>query len=167
MAATPVNSQLTAPLPPLQPQSQAQTQPQTLRDAARERVTYSAPLRDPERERAAFSTPQMRERDRERAAYSVPDDSRALQLRAPERSDGSYSTMPGERRALRFRDPERSQGGSFFLASDDHTLAKQIENLHSPDARNINVRPLLRLVEEVIEAATQTAEGHAMVTVNT
>lgn len=48
------------------------------------------------------------------------------------------------------------------MASDDHTLAKQIENLHSPDARNINVRPLLRLVEEVIEAATQTAEGHAM-----
>lgn len=47
------------------------------------------------------------------------------------------------------------------MASDEHALAKQIELLHSPDARSVNVRPLLSLVEEVIENATQTIEGHA------
>ena len=167
MAATPVNSKLTAPLPPLQPQSKPQIQAQTLRDAERERAAYSAPLRDPEHERAAFSNPQLRDPERERAAHSVHDHSQALQLRAQERSDGGYSMMRDESRALRLRAPERGQGGSFFLASDDHTLARQIEKLHNPDARNVNVRPLLRLVEEVIAAAAQTVEGHAMVMVNT
>lgn len=128
-------SKLTAPLPPLPQQQQQQQQAQHLRDVERER------------ERAAFS--------------SMQNESRALQPRAPERGNHSF-LLPSERRPLQLTAPER---GNLFLASDEHALAKQIELLHSPDARSVNVRPLLSLVEEVIENATQTIEGHAQVMV--
>ncbi|KAH9607289.1 hypothetical protein KSS87_022501 [Heliosperma pusillum] len=49
--------------------------------------------------------------------------------------------------------------GSIFLASDDHALTRQIQKLHNPDARNVDVRPLFQLIEEVIQRATQSIEG--------
>ncbi|XP_074318130.1 protein SIEVE ELEMENT OCCLUSION B-like [Silene latifolia] len=43
--------------------------------------------------------------------------------------------------------------------ADDHTLTKQIQSLHNPDGRIIDVRPIFQLVEEIIKRATQTTEG--------
>lgn len=51
--------------------------------------------------------------------------------------------------------PPRGAGRGIFLSSDDHNLAKQIEQLHNPDGRSVNVRPLFHLVEDIINRATQ------------
>ncbi|RZS01010.1 hypothetical protein BHM03_00030810, partial [Ensete ventricosum] len=43
-----------------------------------------------------------------------------------------------------------------FSSSDDSVVMKQILATHSPDGRDINTRPLLRLVEDVLQRATPT-----------
>ncbi|XP_021733829.1 protein SIEVE ELEMENT OCCLUSION B-like [Chenopodium quinoa] len=55
-----------------------------------------------------------------------------------------------------------NERGGIFLTSDDNALSKQIEQLHQPDARNVNVRPLFHLVEEIIRHATQNTERSSM-----
>lgn len=62
--------------------------------------------------------------------------------------------------------PWGTERGGIFLTSDDHALARQVEELHNPDARNVNVRPLFRLVQDIIENATQTAEGDLLGTLS-
>ncbi|XP_010694662.2 protein SIEVE ELEMENT OCCLUSION B [Beta vulgaris subsp. vulgaris] len=52
-----------------------------------------------------------------------------------------------------------TERGGIFLTSDDHSLARQVEQLHNPDARNVNIRPLFLLVQDIIEHATQTVDG--------
>ncbi|XP_021733817.1 protein SIEVE ELEMENT OCCLUSION B-like [Chenopodium quinoa] len=49
-----------------------------------------------------------------------------------------------------------SERGGIFLTSDDYALSKQIEQLHNPDARNFDVRPLFYLVEEIISRVDDT-----------
>lgn len=43
-----------------------------------------------------------------------------------------------------------------FSSSDDSVVMKQILATHSPDGRDINTRPLLRIVEDVLQRATPT-----------
>lgn len=55
--------------------------------------------------------------------------------------------------------------GGIFLTTDDHALARQVEQYHYPDASNINIRPLFHLVQEIIERATQTVVDASLVTI--
>ncbi|XP_021729945.1 protein SIEVE ELEMENT OCCLUSION B-like isoform X1 [Chenopodium quinoa] len=55
-----------------------------------------------------------------------------------------------------------TERGGIFLTSDDHSLVRQVELLHFPDARNVDVRPLLRLVEDIIDRSTQAVEGESL-----
>ncbi|XP_065006599.1 protein SIEVE ELEMENT OCCLUSION B-like isoform X1 [Musa acuminata AAA Group] len=43
-----------------------------------------------------------------------------------------------------------------FSASDDSVVLKQILGTHSPDGRDVDARPLLRLVEDILQRATPT-----------
>ncbi|KAK9691601.1 hypothetical protein RND81_09G207000 [Saponaria officinalis] len=121
--------------------------------------------------------------------YLSPDQGRALLPRGPDRgllvpSDMSRPLVPkteygmslpsDDERHLMSRNDEHGMmlpsdetkvmmswgnEGSIFLASDDHALTRQIQKLHFPDARNVDVRPLFQLVEEIIDRSTQTIEG--------
>ena len=43
-----------------------------------------------------------------------------------------------------------------FAASDDSTMLKQIQGTHAPDGREVDVRPILDVVEDVFRRATPT-----------
>ncbi|KAA8530163.1 hypothetical protein F0562_004872 [Nyssa sinensis] len=43
---------------------------------------------------------------------------------------------------------------SMFMSSDDGLMMKQIQETHKPDGREINVRPLLYIVEDILNRAT-------------
>lgn len=44
-----------------------------------------------------------------------------------------------------------------FSASEDGVMLKQIQASHAPDGRVINVRPLLRIVEDIFNRAAPSA----------
>ncbi|KAG5534790.1 hypothetical protein RHGRI_022787 [Rhododendron griersonianum] len=48
---------------------------------------------------------------------------------------------------------------STFMASDDNVMLKQIQATHNPDGRNINVKPILNLVEDILSRATLTVDS--------
>ncbi|XP_057983245.1 protein SIEVE ELEMENT OCCLUSION B [Malania oleifera] len=48
--------------------------------------------------------------------------------------------------------------GSIFMMSDDNVMMKQIEATHQPDGRELFVRPLLQLVEDIFVLATRTID---------
>lgn len=43
-----------------------------------------------------------------------------------------------------------------FSSSDDATVMKQILATHAPDGREVEVRPILKLVEDILRRATPT-----------
>ncbi|XP_021299174.1 protein SIEVE ELEMENT OCCLUSION B [Herrania umbratica] len=49
----------------------------------------------------------------------------------------------------------RSDRGSMLSMSDDNVMLKQIMTTHAPDGREVDVRPLLYLVEDILNRATQ------------
>ncbi|KAL2942972.1 Protein SIEVE ELEMENT OCCLUSION B [Bienertia sinuspersici] len=94
----------------------------------------------------------------------VPKLSAPLQLQhtKPSRNDESSSLLlSSESDVAKPLLPRSSEHGGIFLTTDDNALAKQIDQLHKPDARSVNVRPLFHLVEEIIRRATQT-EGPSL-----
>lgn len=44
-----------------------------------------------------------------------------------------------------------------FSSSDDAIVMKQILATHAPDGREVEVRPILNLVEDILRRATPTA----------
>ncbi|KAI8541390.1 hypothetical protein RHMOL_Rhmol08G0056600 [Rhododendron molle] len=48
---------------------------------------------------------------------------------------------------------------SMFMASDDNVMLKQIQATHNPDGRNINIKPILNLVEDILSHATLTVDS--------
>lgn len=46
-----------------------------------------------------------------------------------------------------------------FAASDDSTMLKQIQATHAPDGRDVDVRPILEIIEDVFKRATPSIEG--------
>ncbi|XP_057984261.1 protein SIEVE ELEMENT OCCLUSION B-like [Malania oleifera] len=48
-------------------------------------------------------------------------------------------------------------GGSMFMMSDDNVVTKQIEETHSPDGREVDIRPLLQIVEDILRHSTPAA----------
>lgn len=79
-----------------------------------------------------------------------------------ENSNSNSNMLPSDHfgKPILLRGPER---GGIFLTSDDNALAKQIEQLHKPDARYVNVRPLFHLVEEIIHRGSPNVEGPSLV----
>ncbi|XWS40660.1 hypothetical protein CRYUN_Cryun17cG0014600 [Craigia yunnanensis] len=57
---------------------------------------------------------------------------------------------PGASRAL-----IRGDRGGMLSLSDDNVMMKQILTTHAPDGREVDVRPLLYLVEDILNRATQ------------
>ncbi|XP_011014351.1 PREDICTED: uncharacterized protein LOC105118161 [Populus euphratica] len=58
--------------------------------------------------------------------------------------------------------------GSMLTMSDDNVMMKQIVGTHAPDGREVDVKPLLHLVEDILKRATQqidtsltTSQAHA------
>jgi hypothetical protein len=49
----------------------------------------------------------------------------------------------------------KSDRGSMLTMSDDNVMMKQIVGTHSPDGREVDVKPLLHLVEDILKRATQ------------
>ena len=43
---------------------------------------------------------------------------------------------------------------SMFMTSDDNVLMKQIQGTHAPDGFEIDVKPLLLIVEDILSRAT-------------
>ncbi|GAB4845685.1 hypothetical protein Ancab_039088 [Ancistrocladus abbreviatus] len=60
--------------------------------------------------------------------------------------------------------PPRGTQVGMFLTSDDQVLTRRVEETHVPDgSRQIDVRPLFQIVEDVLNRATQTiAQGTLM-----
>ncbi|KAI8541393.1 hypothetical protein RHMOL_Rhmol08G0056700 [Rhododendron molle] len=48
---------------------------------------------------------------------------------------------------------------SMFMASDDNAMLKQIQATHSPDGRDIDVKPILHIVEDILSRATLTVDS--------
>ncbi|KAJ6965637.1 protein SIEVE ELEMENT OCCLUSION B-like [Populus alba x Populus x berolinensis] len=62
----------------------------------------------------------------------------------------------------------KSDRGSMLTMSDDNVMMKQIVGTHAPDGREVDVKPLLLLVEDILKRATQqidtsltTSQAHA------
>ncbi|KAI5604648.1 hypothetical protein BDE02_01G303000 [Populus trichocarpa] len=62
----------------------------------------------------------------------------------------------------------KSDRGSMLTMSDDNVMMKQIVGTHAPDGREVDVKPLLHLVEDILKLATQqidtsltTSQAHA------
>jgi hypothetical protein len=49
----------------------------------------------------------------------------------------------------------KSDRGSMLTMSDDNVMMKQIVGTHAPDGREVDVKPLLHLVEDILKLATQ------------
>jgi hypothetical protein len=49
----------------------------------------------------------------------------------------------------------KSDRGSMLTMSDDNVMMKQILGTHAPDGREVDVKPLLHLVEDILKRATQ------------
>ncbi|XP_059640295.1 protein SIEVE ELEMENT OCCLUSION B-like [Cornus florida] len=71
---------------------------------------------------------------------------------------GSYlhSQTPAGSALQLMKTPDR---GSMFMSSDDSILMKQILATHTPDGLEINVNPLLRVVEDILRRSTLNADG--------
>lgn len=55
-----------------------------------------------------------------------------------------------------------TKGDRLLLSSsDDKAMMKQIQETHAPDGREIDVKPLLRIVEDIFNRATPSAEAIA------
>ena len=47
-----------------------------------------------------------------------------------------------------------------FSASDDSAMMKQVEASHAPDGREVDVRPILSIIEDIFRRATpSTIDG--------
>lgn len=53
----------------------------------------------------------------------------------------------------------KSDRGSMFMASDDNVMLKQIQTTHNPDGREIDVKPILNLVEDILSRATLSVDS--------
>jgi len=57
----------------------------------------------------------------------------------------------------------KSDRGSMLTISDDNVMMKQILGTHAPDGREVDVKPLLHLVEDILKRATQQIDTSLMV----
>ncbi|XP_058227605.1 protein SIEVE ELEMENT OCCLUSION B-like [Rhododendron vialii] len=48
---------------------------------------------------------------------------------------------------------------SMFMTSDDNVMLKQIQATHNPDGRDIDVKPILNIVEDILSRATMTVDS--------
>ena len=46
---------------------------------------------------------------------------------------------------------------SMITMSDDNVMMKQVIETHNPDGRDVDVKPLLRLIEDILNRATLNA----------
>ncbi|XP_021844910.1 protein SIEVE ELEMENT OCCLUSION B [Spinacia oleracea] len=101
----------------------------------------------------------------EASSFPLPYDQVGRMPSAPRGAEQGLTLLPSRGTELGMRFPSdhhdamslESRGterGGIFLTSDDHALARQVQQLHNPDARNVNVRPLFRLVQDIIDRAT-------------
>lgn len=48
-----------------------------------------------------------------------------------------------------------------FSTSDDSAMTKQVQATHAPDGREIDVKPLIQIVDEIlIQIIARSVEGH-------
>ena len=48
---------------------------------------------------------------------------------------------------------------SMFSSSDDNAMMKQIQATHSPDGREVDVKPLLQITEDIFKRASHGIPG--------
>ena len=50
-----------------------------------------------------------------------------------------------------------------FAASDDSAMMKQVQATHAPDGREVDVKPIIQIVDEIlIQLIARSIEGHAV-----
>lgn len=54
--------------------------------------------------------------------------------------------------------PPRSER-NMFSTSDDNAMMKQIQATHAPDGREVDVKPILAIIEDVFRRSTPTLPG--------
>jgi hypothetical protein len=48
-----------------------------------------------------------------------------------------------------------------FSTSDDSAMMKQVQSTHAPDGREIDVKPLIQIVDEIlIQIIARSVDGH-------
>lgn len=57
----------------------------------------------------------------------------------------------------------RGERNSIFSASDDNVIMKQVNDTHIPDGTDVDVKPLIHIVEEILRHATINADSTSMV----
>ncbi|XVF57910.1 hypothetical protein PTKIN_Ptkin07bG0020500 [Pterospermum kingtungense] len=75
-------------------------------------------------------------------------------------ADQAFLTKPSITKALTMNPSAshaliRADRGGMLSMSDDNVMMKQILNIHAPDGREFDVRPLLFLVEDILNRSTQ------------
>lgn len=53
----------------------------------------------------------------------------------------------------------RGDRNVMFSSSDDAAMMKQIQATHAPDGREVDVKPLLKIVEGILHRAAPTIPG--------
>lgn len=46
-----------------------------------------------------------------------------------------------------------------FSASDDSTMMKQVQATHTPDGREVDVKSILKIIEDILHRATPSIDG--------
>ncbi|GKD76022.1 sieve element occlusion B-like protein, partial [Tanacetum coccineum] len=59
---------------------------------------------------------------------------------------------------LMMQQQDESERNSIFSASDDNVIMKQVMDTHIPDGTDVDVKPLVHIVEEILRHATITAD---------
>lgn len=57
----------------------------------------------------------------------------------------------------------RSKKNSIFSASDDNVITKQVVDTHLPDGTDVDVKPLLNIVEDILRHATISVDSTSSV----
>ena len=53
---------------------------------------------------------------------------------------------------------KKSEGNSIFSASDDNVIMQQVTGTHLPDGTDVDVKPLLNIVEDILRHSTINAD---------
>ena len=67
--------------------------------------------------------------------------------------------MANNAQLARMRQMGRHNDRQIFSSSDDNAMMKQIEATHSPDGREVDVKPVLVLIEEILHRASPDIDG--------
>ena len=67
---------------------------------------------------------------------------------------GQPNKMQQQQEGVKSRDHPR-----FLRMNDDSTMMKQIQATHTPDGREVEVKPIVQVIEDILSRATPDIDG--------